>query len=117
MTRRTTAVLVAKLHDDGLSWKHIARIFGVSTRTVFSWANGSTMNSCHLKLLEKVAATVEALDADNPEERLAALFASREGLPSLIDELRLSNRQRGQIINPPSCSAADFFGTEQNERS
>ena len=113
----SSADLVHKLHDDGLRWEHIARIFGVSSRTVYSWANGSTMNASQQKLLDKIVATVDALDADHQKGRIAALFASREGLPNLIDALRLSDRPRSQIINPPSRSAADFFGVEIDERS
>ena len=108
----STAAIVFKLHDDGMSWGHIARIFGVSSRTVHQWAVGGAMSPGRERFLISVVAAFESLD-EIPEERFVTLFENKGGQPSIIDGLRFAAGITDQIINPPNWSATDFFGTAQ----
>jgi len=46
----------------GLTWEQLARVFGVSRRSLHLWASGKPMASANEERLQRVLATIRALD-------------------------------------------------------
>lgn len=57
----TTAseLLRAVKADLGLTWVQLGRVFGVSSRVVYLWANGGYMSTANIVRLHELAATGE----------------------------------------------------------
>lgn len=82
-----TALGVAELREtSGLTASQIARLFGVSRRSVNNWFVGRPMSSVHEERLSQLLATVRSLSGRNSMEKRAELLASAEG-PSIFHQL------------------------------
>jgi hypothetical protein len=90
--RSPTAALsevVKWLHrESGLTWEQIAKLFGVSRRTVHLWATGGSMNSRHFTLLNEVTQIIQGLPASTPKERRELLLLRNSRTRSLYDTVR-----------------------------
>jgi transcriptional regulator with XRE-family HTH domain len=88
---RSTAAQVIRVHEvSGLTWEQLARLLGVSRRTLHSWASGARVASGNLERLSTVAAFIEPRIANSPEENRVWLVSPRGAGPSRFDELRRS---------------------------
>jgi DNA-binding transcriptional regulator YiaG len=86
---RPTAELVRDLWErSGLTWDQLARLFGVSRRSVHAWATGARLNAYHQELLTELTQLVAWIDTGDPHRNRDQLLAPRPGGPSLFDEVR-----------------------------
>lgn len=77
---------VQNLHDrSGLTWGELARLFGVSRRSLHFWVSNGRMSAAHVRKLHELESLVSQLAADDAEETRAALLAPRGG-SSLFEE-------------------------------
>ena len=78
---------VARLYEiSGLTYKQIARIFGVSDRSVHAWAAGTIKPVArHLERLSTILDAVRALDATDATSRRASLINNRGSQPSIYN--------------------------------
>lgn len=66
----------------GLTWEQVARLFGVSRRSVHFWASGKAMSSEHEEHLHRLLAVIRSLDGSADALR-GALLAVVDGEPVL----------------------------------
>jgi transcriptional regulator with XRE-family HTH domain len=76
----STANAVALLRDrSGLSWEQLARLFGVSRRSLHKWAAGGTLNSRNAERLAELSAVVGAVPGGPAEVRAFLLAPGTDG--------------------------------------
>ena len=63
----------------GLTTEQVARLLGVTRRTVHNWINGNAMAAQHEERLSRLLALVQALPGATPAERRTALLDSSGG--------------------------------------
>jgi DNA-binding transcriptional regulator YiaG len=81
--------LIKKLRSEsGLTWDQLAKLFGVSRRSMHLWAGGGRMNSANVEQLSRLWGLIIALPGETPEARRAALLTPHGKSMSLFDELR-----------------------------
>lgn len=101
---------VAVLRDlSGLTSSQIARLFGVSRRSVQNWIAGATMSPSNEERLSHLLAQIRPL-GDGPLERRRKLLASSKG-PSLLHQLT-GELKRGRVIRPEPTSAKSLLGVD-----
>lgn len=61
--------------QSGFTWDELARLFGVSRRTVHAWANGSRLNQAHAQRLGRIVEVVRMYAAPSPDVTRARLLA------------------------------------------
>lgn len=90
----------------GLTWEQIARLFGVSRRSVHLWAAGGKLSAANEELLAEVVDIIRGIEASSPERVRHELFRVRSetGL-SVYDELRSRHASTSSDINRPAGSA------------
>lgn len=91
----------------GLTADQIARLFGVSRRTVQNWVAGGPMASVHEERLAHLYSVVLA-SGRTPEDRRKKLLSSSGGM-SLFHQL-IGELERGPVLEPPALSARDALG-------
>ncbi len=89
----------------GLTTEQVARLLGVTRRSVHNWINGNTMAAQHEERLSRLLALVQALPGATPAERRSALFDSSGG-ESLFHRLL---GERGELARThfPPVSTSD----------
>ena len=94
---RTLAATVTELRAmSGLTVDQIARLMGVSRRSVHKWMNGGPLDSIHAERLGHLMDVVRDLPETTPENRRAALLASTGG-PSLFYRLLMETPEPAVI--------------------
>jgi transcriptional regulator with XRE-family HTH domain len=77
----STAEAVGGLRDrSGLSWDQLARMFGVSRRSVHKWAGGGALNAAHTARLRHLAQLVGGLGATPAAVRAQFFVPDRHGV-------------------------------------
>jgi DNA-binding transcriptional regulator YiaG len=105
---------ISRLHElSGLTWEQLAKVFGVSRRTVHLWASGARLNAANSERLHRVLSDVERLPATNPDERRTALLSSTEGKASLYDRWRIELDEGRTNVNRSPWSTTDLLGRDQ----
>lgn len=72
----------------GLTWEQLARLFGVSRRSVHFWASGKPLSEAHEQAVLRVLAILRAADRGDARSNRALLLES-EGVASAFELLRL----------------------------
>ncbi|MCP5468851.1 MAG: hypothetical protein H7A32_06240 [Deltaproteobacteria bacterium] len=72
----------------GLTWEKIAKIFGVSRRSVHFWANGKAMEDIRVEKLNRLLEVIKKIDTGSSRQNRYALFAVGEKGVSLFDRLK-----------------------------
>lgn len=68
----------------GLTWDQLARLLGVSRRTMHFWASGKSMASANEEHLQRVLAVLRQVDRGTAaENRTALLESGADGIPGL----------------------------------
>ena len=84
---RISDLSIGDLRDlSGLTASQVARLFGVSRRSVNHWLAGKPMAPQHEERLSFLLATVQGLSGDTPDERRSVLLGSSNGM-SLFHQL------------------------------
>ena len=105
----TSDALVRRVREAaGLTWDQLARVFGVSRRSVHNWSSGEKMSAHNLELLGRLYTLVTSLGS-NPDEVRVALFAPDSSGESPIDVFRQMAGRSGQNINGPFATQEALF--------
>lgn len=89
------------LNRSGLTGEELARLFGVSRRALYKWAEGGRLNGHHAEALTRLDAIISGIDASTGDPRLTrtALMTRRSRQPSvymmLLRRLQPSKRPAG----------------------
>lgn len=81
------AAIAALRRLTGFTWEQLARLFGVSRRSVHFWASGSRMADDNRAHLERVLETVRFIDRGSASENRGAILMSTAEGPTLLDQL------------------------------
>lgn len=109
--------LVRELHTrSGLTWEQLAKLFGVSRRTLHFWASGGRMNAHNQELLTTLVVRIEELPGSMPADKRAALLQPREGGSSIYDELRASHGSKESDINRAPLAPHQMLGIGRSPR-
>jgi len=92
--------LVQRVHlDSGLTWEQLARLFGVSRRSLHLWASGGRLNAANEEFLVELSSVVSIIPGDTPNERRAALLKPQADGRSIFDQMRSRHGARATDIN------------------
>ena len=95
---------VARLREiSGLSTDQLAKLFGVTRRSVHNWINGHRMANRHQERLTFVNEKIRALPGETPEEKRNSLFysvESRSPYQKLIDSVQRNQRIHFKALAP-----------------
>lgn len=95
---RTTAEQVLFAHEvSGLTWEQMARLFGVSRRSLHAWAGGGRLSSANAERVAQFVGLLETRRHHSPDQNRSWLISSAPTRPSAFDSIRASWR-RGPII-------------------
>ena len=88
----------------GLTASQVARLFGVSRRSVNNWIAGKPMAPHHEERLSQLVAIVRGVEGTTPDERRAALLDSSAGRSIFHQILEQSPTAESLQVNPLSPS-------------
>jgi DNA-binding transcriptional regulator YiaG len=71
----------------GLTWDELARIFGVTRRTLYNWSIGGQVSAAHAQALAQVIARVHEVDAGDPKLTRSRLLAPTDSGATLYTRL------------------------------
>jgi len=71
----------------GLTWDELARIFGVTRRTLYNWSTGGQVSAAHAQSLARVIALFHEVDAGEPKLTRSRLLAPTENGSTLYTRL------------------------------
>lgn len=112
-----TAETVRDLHSrSGLSWDELARLVGVSRRTIHNWANGATVSRANARRLTIAANIIKVADLGSPRLTRARLLAPRTGGDSQY-ELAVRSHGTTRISAELSLKPSELLGSATNERA
>lgn len=96
---RTPARMLADLREaSGLTWEQLAKIFGVSRRSIHLWLAGGRMSAANEEKLVRLEAEIAALPGHTPDEKRRQFLASN-GMRSRFDDLRYAAASNDRDIN------------------
>jgi len=81
-----------------LSWDQLARILGVTRRTLHFWASGKAMARSNEEHLQRVLAVVRSLDRGSPTTNRSVLLESLEDRLSAVDLLAARDYERAASV-------------------
>lgn len=61
-------------HLSGLTWEHLARLCGVTRRTLHFWASGKPLTAAHEERLQRLLATMRMIDRGNAQDNRSVLL-------------------------------------------
>jgi len=88
----------------GLSWEQLARIMGVSRRSLHFWASGKPMARTNEEHLQRVLGVVRSIDRGSASANRTALLASMD--PEMIGVDLLAAHQYDRVISLASRMSA-----------
>jgi len=105
-TAQSAAQQISSLRSlSGLTTDQIARLMGVSRRSIHNWINGSSMALNHAERASRLLAVIRALPGQSPEERKAVLLDSHSG-QSMFHKL-LTEQSHDARIQVPAVGVRD----------
>jgi transcriptional regulator with XRE-family HTH domain len=81
----------------GLTWDELARIFGVTRRTLYNWSIGGQVSAANARAIADVIGSLHEIDAGDPRVTRSRLLAPTENGATLYARLI---QQRRQISHP-----------------
>lgn len=95
MTSHQAGGAIAELHRvTGLTWEQLARLFGVSRRSLHFWASGKPMAPANEEHLQRLRAVIGKIDRGSARENRAALLAPGEDGSLPFDLLAAGHYER-----------------------
>jgi DNA-binding transcriptional regulator YiaG len=74
----SSAALMELRRVSGLTWDQLARLFGVTRRSLHFWVSGKPLNPANEERLHKLLATVRMLNRGSARENRSLLLSVRE---------------------------------------
>jgi DNA-binding transcriptional regulator YiaG len=82
----------------GLSWEQLARILGVTRRTLHFWASGKAMARSNEEHLQRVLAVVRSIDHGATAANRSVLLESLEDRMNAVDLLAVRDYERAASV-------------------
>jgi DNA-binding transcriptional regulator YiaG len=80
-TEATRAAIHELRRLSGLTWEHLARICGVTRRTLHFWASGKPLTAAHEERLQRLLATMRMIDRGSAQDNRSVLLQpSQDGV-------------------------------------
>lgn len=99
LTELTTVQQVQRAHSvSGLTWEQLARLFGVSRRSLHAWASGARLSGANAERLAELSTLLQSRANYDPDENRAWLLTASAGQVSRFDDLRRS-RTKAPILD------------------
>lgn len=105
--------LKALRESSGLTWEQLARLFGVSRRSVHNWSAGERMNSHNAEILSQISEFVSSLPGETADEKRSELLRTRPG-GSHFDALRRTLSTNGVVINGPAATVLALLDSQES---
>lgn len=106
---RTTAVRIKEVRQaTDLTWEQLAKMFGVSRRSVHLWASTGKMNAQNEQVLGTIERVISQLKNMTPQQRRSAILDSSNG-QSILAKIK-SGRPENQIVGQAPYSTAELLG-------
>ena len=97
----SSAELIRELRQvSGLTWQHLARLFGVDRRAVHFWASGRPLSDSNAEHLARILSFIRSVDRGDPARTREWLLA-----PSSSGELPLdllASKRYGEVLGSPA---------------
>jgi DNA-binding transcriptional regulator YiaG len=101
--QRTASQLVKDFHErSGLTWDQVARMFGVSRRSVHMWVAGGKMSSANQEYLAELSRQLDLLPGTGPAERKLQILHSEGGQSSMFSQALSRHASKDDDINRPA---------------
>ena len=108
--RKSDAELVRSLRErSGLTWELLARVLGVSRRSLHMWAAGATVNAAHRAVMERFERLLDGHGTSSPADTRAWLFEREASGRAPIDSFRASRDGGKREINGPVLTASEML--------
>lgn len=105
MRRKTDAELISSLHErSGLTWETLAKVLGVSRRSLHMWAAGSTVTPAHRAVMDRFELLLNSFGPLPSSEVRARLFDRSAGTAP-VDRFRMERDGGKSVINGPVLAA------------
>ena len=105
----TTASRVKRVHEaTALTWDQLARMFGVSRRSVHLWASTGKMNANNESVLAHIEQIVGAMQGMSPQQRRSEILDSSRG-ESIFARVK-SGRFEQQLVHEKPYAATELMG-------
>jgi DNA-binding transcriptional regulator YiaG len=103
---RAGAVIAELRRTSGLTWDQLARLCGVSRRSLHFWASGSTMTSANEEKLQRVLAEIRQADRGSAAANRAMLLSADTGGALPFDLLATGQYERARDAMGPGRGPA-----------
>jgi DNA-binding transcriptional regulator YiaG len=91
---------VRSLHQrSGLTWDELAKIFGVTRRSLYNWSIGGQVSAANARAIAEVIRSLHEIDAGDPKITRSRLLAPTENGATLYARLI---QQRRRTSHPPA---------------
>lgn len=77
----------------GLTWEELARIFGVTRRTLYNWSIGGQVSAANAQAIAEVIGSLHDIDSGDPKTTRSRLLAPAEDGATLYARLIRQRRQ------------------------
>lgn len=106
---RTTAERIKEVRQaTDLTWEQLAKMFGVSRRSVHLWASTGKMNAQNEQVLGTIERVVSRMKDMTPQQRRSAMLDSSSG-QSILTKIK-SGRPENQIVGHSVYSTSELLG-------
>lgn len=93
----------------GLTWDELARIFGVTRRTLYNWSIGGQVSAANARAIADVIGSLHEIDAGDPRVTRSRLLAPTENGATLYAML-IQQRRRTSHLSAPVYSPDQLLG-------
>jgi DNA-binding transcriptional regulator YiaG len=93
----------------GLTWDELARIFGVTRRTLYNWSIGGQVSAANARAIADVIGSLHEIDAGDPRVTRSRLLAPTENGATLYAML-IQQRRRASHPSAPVYSPDQLLG-------
>ena len=81
----------------GLTWDELARILGVSRRTLYNWSVGGQISAAHARILADIVGLIHEVDTGDPKLTRSRLLAPTNSGSTLYTQLVQRRRFEPQV--------------------
>jgi DNA-binding transcriptional regulator YiaG len=101
----------------GLTWDELARIFGVTRRTLYNWSIGGQVSAANAQAIAEVIRSVHGIDSGEPKITRSRLLAPRENgatlYAMLIQQKRRASPSPASVYSPDQLLGALYDTPDQ----
>lgn len=101
----------------GLTWDELARIFGVTRRTLYNWSIGGQVSAANAQAIAEVIRSLHEIDSGDPKVTRSRLLAPTENgatlYARLIQQRRRTSHPSASVYSPDQLLGARYDTPDQ----